>query len=58
MTHACATVFISSAAAAVCEEPEQVVQTLDYVITGCLPSPREADFIPIAERLGKGNPNP
>ena len=50
---------VNAAAMAVCEEPEQVVQTLDYVITGRLPAPRDgADFVPIADRLGKGNPNP
>ena len=37
----------------------QVVQTLDYTITGRLPTPRDGDaFVPIVERLGKGNPNP
>jgi YtoQ family protein len=50
---------VNAAAHAVCEEPEQVVQTLDYCITGRLPPPLDGDaFIPIADRLGKGNPNP
>jgi YtoQ family protein len=49
---------VNAAAAAVCEEPEEVVQVLDYCITGTLPTPKDADYIPIAERLGKGNPNP
>ena len=50
---------VNAQANAVCEEPEQVVQILDYVITGRLPSPKDGgDFIPIADRLGKGNPNP
>lgn len=45
-------------ASAVCEDPEQVVQILDYTITGKLPKPRTPGFVPIAERLGKGNPAP
>ena len=49
---------VNAAAAAVCEEPVQVVHILDYVITGKLPPPRTPGFVPIAERLGKGNPNP
>jgi len=51
---------VNASANVVCEEPEQVVQTLAYVIRGELPStPRDGDdFVPIAERLGKGNPNP
>lgn len=49
---------VNAAADAVCEEPEQVVQILDYVITGTLPPPKDVDFVPIADRLGKGNPNP
>ena len=50
---------VDAAALAVAEKPEQVVQILDYVITGRLPSPKDGgDFIPIADRLGKGNPNP
>lgn len=48
---------VNAAANVVCHEPEQVAQTLDYVITGALPTPG-ADFVPIADRLGKGNPNP
>jgi YtoQ family protein len=51
---------VNAAASAVCNEPEQVVQTLAYVIRGTLPeSPKDgAAFVPIADRLGKGNPNP
>ena len=50
---------VNAVALAVCEVPEQVPQILDYVITGALPAPRDgANFVPIAERLGKGNPNP
>ena len=50
---------VNAAASAVCEEPEQVVQILDYVITGSLPPPKDVkDWLPIVERLGKGNPNP
>lgn len=43
---------VNAAADAVCEEPEQVVQILDYVITGTLPPPKDVDFVPIADRLG------
>jgi len=50
---------VNAAAMAVCEEVPQVVQTLAYVISGALPSPRDGDaWEPIADRLGKGNPNP
>ena len=50
---------VNSSANVVCEDVEQVVQTLDYIITGNLPKdPKDDDFIPIADRLGKGNPNP
>ncbi|CAG9460848.1 unnamed protein product [Pedinophyceae sp. YPF-701] len=50
---------VNAAAMAVCEEPEQVVNTLDYCITGRLPDkPWTEGFVPIADRLGKGNPNP
>uniref|UniRef100_A0A7R9W9G1 Uncharacterized protein n=1 Tax=Pseudictyota dubia TaxID=2749911 RepID=A0A7R9W9G1_9STRA len=51
---------VNSAADVVCQEPEQVVETLAYVIRGELPEePRDGkDFVPIADRLGKGNPNP
>ena len=32
---------------------------LDYTITGRLPPPRDGDaYVPIADRLGKGNPTP
>mmetsp|Transcript_20793 Transcript_20793/g.31761 ORF Transcript_20793/g.31761 Transcript_20793/m.31761 type:complete len:259 (+) Transcript_20793:11-787(+) len=50
---------VNANASIVCEEPEQVVHSLAYVIRGDLPEPRDgADYIPIADRLGKGNPNP
>ena len=50
---------VNAAAMSVCEEPEQVVQILDYTLTGRLPKPKDGDaFVPIVERLGKGNPNP
>ena len=51
---------VNASANVVCSEPEQVVQTLAYTITGELPvTPKDGDdFIPIADRLGKGNPNP
>ncbi|GAX25015.1 hypothetical protein FisN_2Lh299 [Fistulifera solaris] len=51
---------VNASANVVCEEPEQVVQTLAYVILGELPTtPKDGDrFVPIADRLGKGNPNP
>ena len=50
---------VNASANVVCEDPEQVVDTLAYVIRGDLPPPRDGDkFIPIADRLGKGNPNP
>eukprot|EP00798_Chlamydomonas_sp_ICE-L_P018515 gene18515-25017_t len=51
---------VNASANVVCEEPEQVVQTLAYAIRGELPrSPKDGDdFVPIADRLGKGNPNP
>ena len=50
---------VNAAAMSVCEEPEQVVQILDYTLTGRLPKPKDGDaFIPIVDRLGKGNPNP
>ena len=51
---------VNASAKAVCEDPQQVVETLAYVIRGDLPStPRDGDkWIPIADRLGKGNPNP
>ncbi|GMI54293.1 hypothetical protein ScalyP_jg9964 [Parmales sp. scaly parma] len=40
-------------------DPQRIVEILDYTITGALPSPRDgADFVPIADRLGKGNPTP
>lgn len=51
---------VNASANTVCEDPEQVVDTLAYVIRGELPAtPRDGnDFVPIADRLGKGNPNP
>ncbi|KAG7369774.1 YtoQ family protein [Nitzschia inconspicua] len=51
---------VNASANTVCEDPEQVVDTLAYVIRGELPkTPRDGDtFVPIADRLGKGNPNP
>lgn len=51
---------VNQASNAVCEKPEQVVQTLAYVIRGDLPAtPLDGSkFVPIADRLGKGNPNP
>lgn len=50
---------VNAAANVVCEDVSQVVQTLAYVIDGALPPPKDGDaFIPIVERLGKGNPNP
>lgn len=51
---------VNASANTVCEDPEQVVDTLAYVIRGDLPAiPRDGDdYVPIADRLGKGNPNP
>ena len=51
---------VNASARVVCEDPEQVVDTLAYVIRGDLPeTPRDGDkWLPIADRLGKGNPNP
>jgi YtoQ family protein len=50
---------VNASANVVCEDAEQVVDTLAYVIRGDLPTPREGGkFLPIADRLGKGNPNP
>lgn len=50
---------VNASANVVCEDPEQVVHTLAYVIRGALPTPRDGGaFVPIADRLGKGNPNP
>ena len=50
---------VNASASAVCEDPEQIVQTLAYVTKGFLPSPKDGDkYVPIADRLGKGNPNP
>lgn len=51
---------VNASASVVCEEADQVVDTLAYVIRGELPEvPRDGDeWMPIADRLGKGNPNP
>ena len=50
---------VNASASVVCEDAGQVVDTLAYVIRGELPSPRDGDdYIPIADRLGAGNPNP
>ena len=51
---------VNASASVVCEDTEQVIDTLAYIIRGELPTrPRDGDkFVPIAERLGKGNPNP
>lgn len=50
---------VNTNASVVCEDATQVVNTLAYVINGSLPEPRDGDtFNPIADRLGKGNPNP
>lgn len=50
---------VNSSASVVCEDASQVVDALAYAIHGTLPSPRDGDaFVPIADRLGKGNPNP
>ena len=51
---------VNASASVVCEDAEQVVDTLNYVIKGELPdTPRDGDdYVPIADRLGKGNPNP
>lgn len=50
---------VNASASVVCEEASQVVDTLAYVIDGTLGTPIDGDkFVPIADRLGKGNPNP
>ena len=51
---------VNASASVVCEDAEQVVDTLAYVINGALPkTPRDGEsYVPIADRLGKGNPNP
>ena len=50
---------VNANSSAVCEDAGQVVDTLAYVTTGALPTPRDGDkWMPIADRLGKGNPNP
>jgi hypothetical protein len=51
---------VNAAANVVCTDPKQVVQTLVYVISGTLPlAPIDGtNYVPIADRLGKGNPNP
>lgn len=50
---------VNASANVVCEDAEQVVHTLAYVIRGNLPPPKDGEnYVPIADRLGKGNPNP
>ena len=50
---------VNASASVVCEDASQVVDTLAYVINGSLPKPKDGDdFVPIADRLGAGNPNP
>mmetsp|Transcript_23716 Transcript_23716/g.45186 ORF Transcript_23716/g.45186 Transcript_23716/m.45186 type:complete len:207 (+) Transcript_23716:115-735(+) len=51
---------VNASASAVCEDASQVVDTLAYVARGELPErPRDGEeFVPIADRLGKGNPTP
>ena len=50
---------VNASALAVCSDVEQVVQILDYTITGTLPTPIDGEaYVPIAEKLGKGNPTP
>jgi YtoQ family protein len=51
---------VNAAANVVCTDPKQVVQTLVYVISGTLPlAPIDGtNYVSIADRLGKGNPNP
>ena len=50
---------VNASALAVCEEPTQVLDILDYTITGALPTPRDgAAYVPIFERLGAGNKAP
>ena len=50
---------VNATALAVCEDAAQVVDVLDYVITGALPAPRDGPgFKTMMERQGAGNPNP
>lgn len=51
---------VNASAHVVCEDTSQVLDTLAYVTKGILPSvPRDGSkFIPIADRLGAGNPKP
>ena len=50
---------VNASALAVCEDPAQVVDILDYTITGALPAPKDgAAYVPIFERLGAGNKAP
>lgn len=50
---------VNAVALVVCQEVDQVVATLAYCIDGALPAPLDGDkFVPIADRMGKGNPNP
>jgi hypothetical protein len=53
---------VNACANVVCTNPEQAVRTLQYIIHGDLTTshpPLDGDqYVPIANRLGKGNPNP
>ena len=50
---------VNAAAKCVCEEPEQVVDILDYTITGKLPEPKDGEDWTTSETIwGKGNKNP
>jgi YtoQ family protein len=50
---------VNANASVICQDATQVVDTLAYVIRGDLPAPRDGEnYSPIADRLGKGNPNP
>jgi len=50
---------VNAGANAVCETTDQIVDILAYTIDGTLPAtPRTPGFVPIADRLGKGNPAP
>ena len=45
---------VNAGALAVCEDPEQVVQLLDYTLTGALPE-KPKSFVPMVERAGPGS---
>ena len=50
---------VNAASKCVCEEPEQVVDILDYTITGKLPEPKDGEDWTTSEAIwGKGNKNP